>query len=76
MSSIRALFPDAIVKPLFVLTVGPRRNGRLLQTAKWAGTFWKPTQVDWTLACEEAIEKLRSKRLGPPRLQQALYSVS
>lgn len=55
---------SAIAKPLFSLTAAPKRRGKHLRNQKAAGTFRKLTQADWTPACEEAFEKLKSELIN------------
>lgn len=55
---------SAIAKPLFALTAGQKRNGKVGWTNKRAGMFRKLTVADWTPACEAAFHRLKSELLN------------
>uniref|UniRef100_A0A8C7ZJZ8 Gypsy retrotransposon integrase-like protein 1 n=1 Tax=Oryzias sinensis TaxID=183150 RepID=A0A8C7ZJZ8_9TELE len=55
---------SAIAKPLFALTAGQKRKSKHPQMRRGVGTFRKLTEADWTPACDEAFEKLKSALLN------------
>ena len=55
---------SAIAKPLFALTAGQKRKGRIGQAGRSAGMFRKLTAADWSPACEEAFHRLKTELLN------------
>lgn len=54
---------SSISKPLFGLTAGQKRRGKLSKERKFQGTYRKLTPADWTTECQVAFDKLKTALL-------------
>ncbi len=54
---------SAIAKPLFALTAGQKRRGKV-RTGKHVGTFRKLNPSDWVEECDVAFNMLKEKLLN------------
>lgn len=50
---------SSIAKPLFALTAGQKRRGKLAKDKKNQGTYRKLTTADWTAECEASFNHLK-----------------
>lgn len=48
---------SAIAKPLFALTDGQKRSGRISKAGRGPGMFGKLTAAEWSPACEKAFHR-------------------
>ena len=55
---------SSIAKPLYTLTAGQKRSAKGLFGRRKAGAFRELTPQDWTPACEQAFEDLKSALLN------------
>lgn len=54
---------SSIAKPLFALTAGQKRRGRMAKDRKLQGVYRKLIPNDWTEGCEQAFHKLKTMLL-------------
>lgn len=54
---------SAIAKPLFTLTAGQKRRGKV-KPEKQAGSFRKLKRTDWTNECDSSLNSLKEKLLN------------
>ncbi|RXN31463.1 Retrovirus-related Pol polyprotein from transposon 412 [Labeo rohita] len=54
---------SSVSKPLFSLTAGQKRRGKLSKDRKFQGTYRKLAPSDWTTECQVAFDKLKAALL-------------
>ncbi|XP_066566330.1 uncharacterized protein LOC136753848 [Amia ocellicauda] len=54
---------SSIAKPLFALTAGQKRRGKLAKDRKSLGVYRKLTPADWSVECEVAFDQLKTMLL-------------